>query len=275
MDIYQEISAWYDAFRGEKRVIGKSFLSREIYAVKIGGGKPCAIAQYAVHGREWITAKLATYHAEKGVKKGSVWILPLVNPDGALISQTGLSSVADKKAKKFLKKLCPRGDFSLWKANGRGVDLNVNFPADWGKGEKNVFFPSSENYVGEYPCSEKETDTLRRFTQEISPQFTVSYHTKGEEIYWYYYQSLYACARDKKMAAALSDRTGYPLKFAKGSVGGYKDWCIKSLKIPSFTVEVGKDSEKHPLNEKQLKNIIEKDADDLDVLIAAYEENRL
>lgn len=266
MDIFEEVSAWYERFQGEKRIIGKSVLGRELYAVKIGRGSPVGIAQYAIHAREWITAKLALLHAEYGLKKGSVWILPLVNPDGALLSQKGLSSVKDTKRREQLIKWNNSEDFSLWKANANGVDLNVNFPADWGKGEKNIFIPSSENYVGKNPLSEPETIVLKRFTEEVSPDFTVSYHTKGEEIYWYYYQPLYACARDKKIALRLSEKTGYPLKRAKGSVGGYKDWCIKSLHIPSFTVEVGCDELSHPLGVEHLGDIAEKNREVLALL---------
>ena len=53
--------------------------------------------------------------------------------------------------------------------------------------------------------------------------------------------------RDKTLALALARSTGYALSQAKGSVGGYKDWCIKSLKIPSFTIEAGHDEREHPL----------------------------
>lgn len=274
MDIFEEVSAWYNRFQGEKRIIGKSTLGRELYAVKIGVGSPIGIAQYTIHAREWITTKLAIFHAEYGVKKGSVWIVPLINPDGALLSQKGLSSVADKEKRERLLAWNKHDDFSLWKANANGVDLNVNFPADWGQGEKNVFYPASENYVGKKPFSEQETQALKSFTEEVSPDFTVSFHTKGEEIYWYYYQPLYACARDKKIALRLSDATGYPLKKATGSVGGYKDWCIKSLRIPSFTLEIGKDEYSHPLNEECLQELIEKNKRVLSVLTDACSKGK-
>lgn len=255
MDIYQKTAKFYERFKGEKKIIGKSLLGRNIYAVKIGYGAPVGIAQYAMHGREFITAELAFAHAKEGLYKGSFWLVPLVNPDGALLSQTGLSSVADEKQKAWLKSLGV-ADFSLWKANGRGVDLNVNFPAAWGKGEKNVRTAGAENYIGKTPFSEPETLALRSFTREISPDYTVSYHTKGEEIYWYFYQAMGVCARDKRLAIALSRSTGYPLAYAKGSAGGYKDWCIQTLKIPAFTVEAGEDGLSHPI--RSAKGIIKK-----------------
>ena len=271
MDIYQKATKFYQAFQGDKRIIGKSIFARKIYAVKVGDGFPVGIAQYAIHGREFITAELAFLHARVGVFQGSLWIVPLVNPDGALLSEIGLSSVSNEKAQKRLLSLnVENKDFSLWKANARGVDLNVNFPARWGQGNKNVRFAGSENYIGAKPLSEPESRALKRFTQEIKPDYTVSYHTKGEEIYWYFSQDEARRARDERLALSLSKTTGYPLKMSQGSVGGYKDWCIDCLKIPSFTVEAGLDLFFHPIRGEGLENIWTKNKDALWELSKAF-----
>ena len=257
MDIYQKITLVYQKYHKEKRIIGKSLFGRNIYALKVGNGSPVGVCQYAIHGREYITAELALIHLKKGVFKGSLWLIPLSNPDGALLSQTGVQSVPKAKRKNLLS-INNGEDFSLWKANGRGVDINVNFAAEWGKGIRNIRFPSSENYIGEKPFSEPETIALKNFTQDVAPDYTVSYHTKGEEIYWYFSQSTRTCIRDKMLAEVLSGATGYPLKKTYGSVGGYKDWCIQTLKIPAFTIEAGRDDYPHPLGKKALKDIIKK-----------------
>ena len=256
MDIYEEVQDFYERATTEKRVIGESVFGRKIFALKIGNGSPVGIAQYAMHGREFATAKLALRHLELGTDTGSFWIVPLVNPDGALLSQKGLQSVSDREMKRKLLEWNGDKDFSQWKANGRGVDLNVNFPARWGKGVKNTFVAGAENYIGKKPFSEPETVALKKFTEEINPDYTISYHTKGEEIYWYFYQSIYACALDKALALALSRSTGYPLRFAKGSAGGYKDWCIERRKIPAFTVEAGLDTLTHPIQGEGVYDII-------------------
>ena len=274
MDIYQKTTNFYQSFQGEKTVIGKSLLGRHIYAVKIGEGRPTGIAQYAIHGREFIVTELAFLHANIGVKKGSFWIIPLVNPDGALLSEVGLGSVSEEKHKQWLLTLNGKADFSLWKANARGVDLNVNFPAKWGKGVKNIKTAGAENYIGKKPFSEPESFALKSFTQKIKPDYTVSYHTKGEEIYWYFHQSKANCFRDEKMALALSKTTGYPLKLAKGSVGGYKDWCIRRFKIPSFTIEAGADTLRHPIRKEGLEDIWAKNKDVLSVIAEVFETDK-
>ncbi len=263
MNIYEKTRIFYESAVTEKRVIGKSAFNRELFAVKIGEGNPVGIAQYALHGREFITAELAFYHYHRGVHTGSVWLLPLMNPDGALLSQEGLAS-APKSERALLLAYNGGEDFSLWKANGRGVDLNVNFPARWGRGEKNTRTAGAESYIGKTPFSETETLALKKFTQKIKPDYTVSYHTKGEEIYWYFYQSLYTCPRDKGLALALSRSTGYPLGEAKGSAGGYKDWCIERFQIPAFTVEVGREDFSHPLQgEEAIEDILRKNGEAL------------
>lgn len=270
MDIYEFVRRFYESAKTEKTVIGKSLFGRDIYAIKLGDGSPVGIAQYALHAREYITAKLAPVQYAYGKVTGSVWLLPLTNPDGALLSQAGLSSAPIKNRAELLalngKK---EEDFSLWKANGRGVDLNVNFPARWGTGRKNVRYAGAENYIGAKPFSELETRALKEFTQTIRPQYTLSYHTKGEEIYWRFHQPRALLPRDRAIATALSDATGYPLKEAKGSAGGYKDWCIQRFRIPSFTVEVGGDTRTHPLGDEALQEIADKNERALATVSAA------
>lgn len=273
MDIYEKTTAFYQSAKSGKTVYGKSVLGRNLYAVKCGEGSPVGIAVYAVHGREFITAELAFRQYAVGVK-GTVWFLPLANPDGALLSEIGIDSVKNGKHRKFLSSFS-KEDLRLWKANARGVDLNVNFDADYGKGAKNVRERGRENCIGSRAFSEKEARAIRDFTLKISPDYTVSYHTKGEEIYWHYHQPLCRVARDKELAEALSSACGYPLKRVKGSVGGYKDWCIQKLKIPAFTVETGKDEFLHPLcTEEAREDILHKNENALLALSRAVEKQR-
>lgn len=269
MDIYEKTRLFYESWPGEKRIIGKSLFGRNLYAVEIGDGTPVGIAQYAIHGREFITAELAFLHAKIG-GKGSLWILPLTNPDGALLSQIGISSAPSLERKKLLSLNGGKENFSLWKANGRGVDLNVNFAARWGEGVKNLRIAGAENYIGEKPFSEPETQALKEFTEKIRPDYTVSYHTKGEEIYWYFHQQGEGLIRVQRLAKVLSLSTGYPLAMAQGSVGGYKDWCIEKFDVPAFTIEAGADGYTHPIQEEGLEDILTKNQNALLDLSTAY-----
>lgn len=219
--IYDEISSFYLKYSGKKCVIGYSFGGRQIYALHVGNdyGRQF-IAVYAVHGREWITARLALKHIRRGTAVGG-YIIPLLNPDGATISQ-----LRDP----------------MWKANGRGVDLNCNFPAEWGHGRLNTRIRGSENCIGDYPLSECESAALARFTLKVKPFATFAFHTKGGEIYWEF-----GGKGDLSGARILSSSCGYKVKKITGSAGGYKDWCIEALGIPAYTIECGDDELSHPI----------------------------
>ena len=269
MNVYEEVGNFYQSYRGEKRILGTSAEGRAIYAMFIGTHtRPVGICQYAMHAREWIGAHLALWHVRRGLVRGGVWVVPLVNPDGALLVQEGVESASKARRGELIYRNGGQ-DFSLWKANARAVDLNVNFDAAWGTGACNVRMPSAANYVGTAPFSEPETQALRDFTLAVLPQFTVSYHTKGEEIYWRFRQPFFRARRDRRLARILSQATGYPLKETPSSAGGYKDWCIQALRIPAFTVEAGREAFAHPLGLAALGDIVAKN---LDALVRFTEE---
>lgn len=256
MNVLDELKVFYDGFSGEKGYIGETERGALIpYFAVVKTVKPVILVQYSIHAREYITTYLAMeqikYFAEFG-EEGTAYFVPAVNIDGIRIAINGKS---------------------LYKANARGVDLNVNFDARWGTGKTNVLTRGDANYIGERPFSEKETCALRDFTLNVKPNSTISYHSKGNEIYWEFYQDELRKARDYKIAKKISETTGYPLKTAVGSAGGYKDWCIEKLRIPAFTIEVGNDSEKHPLGKNALRYIYESNKDVINVTLLALTEN--
>lgn len=220
--LYREVANFYDLYKGKKCIIGYTHQNRNLYAFHVGSdyGKQF-IAVYAVHAREFITARLALKHIKEGVKKGGGWVIPLLNPDGVAICENGNP---------------------MWKANGRGVDINCNFDADWGTGSLNTRRRGRENCIGDYPFSECESAALSRFTLKIKPSFTLAFHTKGGEIYWEY-----GGCGDERGAEIISGFTGYIPKKIVGSAGGYKDWCIQKLGIPAYTIECGFDELTHPI----------------------------
>lgn len=260
MDAVAKIYDCYERYAGEKFVYGRSVSGKPLVGFFVGKKQyPVLLVQYAVHAREWITALLALEHLVRGVPHGGAYILPLTNPDGAALCLRGegfLRKMPPGQAE-FLRRLNGgSGDFSLWKANARGVDLNVNFDAEWGSGAANVFAPAPENYVGPAPFSEPETRALRDFTKKAAPDATLSFHTKGGEIYWEFGQRGVSRVRDERTAKVLAQKAGYTAKQIAGSAGGYKDWCIKEFGIPSFTVEAGSDALPHPLGEACLPDLV-------------------
>ena len=252
----------------ETGVVGESELKQHIPYVFVGKKNGnYMIVQGAMHAREHITALLCVCLAKHLVKNsqlsldGGIYFVPMTNPDGVRLVQEGVGWIKDKERKSNLLKINGGSDFTLWKANADGVDLNVNFDAQWGQGVQNGYFKSSQNYVGRAPFSAAETRSLAEFTKRINPVVTLSYHCKGEEIYWEFNQTSRRRYRDKRYADAIARYTGYKLVTLNGSVGGYKDWCVDKLHIPAYTIEVGSDSYEHPFPYSQLSTIVQQNLD--------------
>lgn len=252
MDILDIVEKFYNDFKGEKGIIGKSVNNRPIYYLAVKRAKnPKLIVQFSIHAREYITSYLALKLIEeyKNSKNwASVYFVPMLNPDGVKIALE---------------------QNPLYKANANGVDLNVNFDANFGSGEQNVFCRASENYVGEYAFCEPETRAIRDFTLKIKPHATISYHAKGQEIYYEFFQDEKRKERDYLLAKSVADATGYLIKSTPNSAGGYKDWCIQKLKIPALTIEVGSDSLSHPIKEEHLDEIYKENMGVIDASVKA------
>ena len=254
----------------EKQIIGKSVLGRNIYSIVFDfGSEYNVIIQASIHAREHITTDLVVefikdvsknYDFYKGIGTPNLVFVPMANPDGVMISCHGLKSVRDNQIKEKLKKInIKNDDFALFKANANAVDLNNNFDAKWGTGKENVTEPAFHGFIGSYPESEPETQALVKLTEKIKPCFTISFHSKGEEIYWDFFQNSKQRKRDRNIAKLFAKSTGYKIKSTeKTSSGGYKDWCVQKFKIPSITVEVGDDNLSHPISPKFLPEIYNK-----------------
>ncbi|MFQ6773023.1 MAG: M14 family zinc carboxypeptidase [Clostridia bacterium] len=248
--------------------IGKSTLGREIYGTHVGSfAGPQVIIQGGIHAREFIstllTIELAQIYADTPQDNGGIYFIFCTNPDGVALVLDGLESVRCDITRQYLT-LVNQGntDFSLWKANINAVDLNTNFNALWGTGSQNVFCPASEDFVGFYPESEREVKVLTNFTLKNRAKLTISYHSKGEVIYYGFAgESENDVIRDRQIGEKLSQTTGYPLIFTENSSGGYKDWCIMELKIPSYTIEVGRNDVPHPIGEEYLPEIVAQNRD--------------
>ncbi|MEG1710950.1 MAG: M14 family zinc carboxypeptidase [Clostridia bacterium] len=286
MFYYSDLIAEIDEFRRrnvEVGSIGNSELGQEIPYIFTGNklGKKIIITG-AIHAREHITALLTICLCKdliKQQKSCGVYFIPMVNPDGVRLATEGklfLDSLGIDK-KKYVDKVLKinnSNDFSLWKANINGVDLNVNFDASWGSGKQNVFYARMSDYVGKAPNDQAETKALINFTKSVMPSAVIAYHCKGEEIYWNFKQSGGQLWRDYTFARRISRITGYSISDRRGSAGGYKDWCIDKLKIPSLTIEVGEDKHEHPFPYAEFKSIYEKNKKVVDETIA-FVENRI
>lgn len=257
--------------------VGYSMMGKPIYGAHIGSyeGNQVLI-EGGIHAREYPTALLLVQqvkHLKNASFRGGMYFIPLTNPDGAQIVLEGINWLDCEKQRGYLSSVNNGSvDYSQWKANANAVDLNVNFDADWGGGAQNVFCPAPGNFVGYYPNSEREVRNLIDFTEKISPALTLSYHSKGEVIY-YGFTGLTPeqIERDLKIANAISEETGYQVIRTSQSTGGYSDWVSRHLEVPAFTIEIGAYSLPTPLPIEAMPEIYEKNKDVPLVALRAYE----
>ncbi len=234
-------------------VVGYSTLGQPIYGVHLGNysGKQIFI-EAGIHAREYpsslVVIKMIEYMSTQNLN-GGVYVVPLSNPDGARIVLDGIDWIQCQKLKDYLLNINDGStDFSQWKADAMGVDLNVNFDALWGEGTQNVFCPAPGNFVGFYPESEREVRELIDFSYRIRPDLTLSYHTKGDVIFYgFELLSESELTRDREIADFISTINGYTPTQTVGSVGGYSDWASEYLKVPAYTIEVAPASAPTPV----------------------------
>lgn len=168
------------------------------------------------------------------LKQVTFVFVPLVNPDGADLVLNGAATISTNyKACPYLQEQY----FPGWKANIRGVDLNENYPTQYPTPDLTTM-PNDQLYPGPYPFSESETNALKYLTEKELFAGTISYHSSGEEIYWYYNQENEK--RDLMIAEKIAQLTTYKLipKHFPATGSGYKDWFIENYHRPSLTIEV-------------------------------------
>ena len=234
--------------------IGRSEEKRNIPVIIIGNknAKHQILIQGGIHAREhltsWLLMSMAEYWCIYNITDYDdvcFHIIPMSNPDGVVISQTGKLNASQLKIYQNDKKL-KYTSFSQalytekWKANALGVDINRNFPAGWGENKDERKAPSSELYGGTAPFSSAEAKALRDYTLKYDFDVTISYHATGSIIYYEYGNKEPVNRLSKSLAQSVKSVSGYNLATSYGIDGaGYKDWVMEYLGIPSVTIEIG------------------------------------
>jgi len=238
--------------------IGHSVIGQPIVALRMGTGARYIHINASCHGNEWITTPLlmkfvddCLRHAEAGtslrgypvrqlLQEVTLIVVPMVNPDGVDLSLFGASALPEPYGSEAVRINDGSGDFSTWKANGRGVDLNDQFPAGWERERERsgVIARASRNYGGEVPLSEPEAQALVALTKKYDFEAVYAIHTQGEEIYWNYRD--FEPAESEVIVQRLQAVSGCLAVKLTDSDAGFKDWFIQEYRRPGFTIELGK-----------------------------------
>lgn len=266
--------------------IGKSELGKDIPVMLLGNpsAKQHVFIQAAIHGREHMTAWLAMTMADYALSQNQLaagdvcyHIVPMSNPDGVEISQTGKLLTAEQKA--IYKKDLAAGYTNSgtayyaknWKANALGVDLNRNFPSGW-ENSRDRLNPSYQAHCGSAPFIAAETKALRDYTLSNSFSATISLHSQGSVLYYNYGKKQPVNDLSRSLALAVQKEIGYTMVKDDGTTGaGYKDWVMDELGIPSLTIETG--SIGCPLPKRENSNLFARFHNVLPAITAWLQEN--
>jgi g-D-glutamyl-meso-diaminopimelate peptidase len=235
--------------------IGNSVLGKSIPETLIGNGNKRVHYNGSFHANEWITTPiimtflndyllaLTNKASIRGLSMQNYYgqttlsIVPMVNPDGVDLVLNGPPE-AEPWNERVVELNRGSLDFSGWKANIRGVDLNDQFPAKWElEKERNPSQPGPRDYVGPNPLSEPEAVAMAEMTRRRDFARVLAFHTQGEVIYWGF--DNLEPSEAEAMVNEFARVSGYqPVKTIE-SYAGYKDWFIQDWRRPGFTVELG------------------------------------
>lgn len=234
------------------KIIGETAYNRKIYAISIGKGTRSVAITASHHAREWITTCVVMKIIESycyGYKSNqsiggfpvrtildtnTIWFVPMVNPDGVTLQQLGLNAFPNNMHRTFIKWNKGKRDFTEWKANAEGIDLNLQYDGDWRKIKNRSLIPASQGYKGTAPFTANEVKAIVQFLKETNPTYEVAYHASGNIIF-----SNPSPDKRYPIAAELSALTGYGVASISDSNGGLTDWWNGRMKKIGLTIEVG------------------------------------
>lgn len=259
--------AWFDDFRDYDSImaeldriaadaptlarvveLGSSLEGRPIRALRLSHapeGAKAVLFTGTMHAREWLATMVSMCVADAfatgdGVDDDvtdllasvEVWVVPVLNPDGYVISWT---------------------DDRYWRKNARdgyGVDLNRNWDYQWavvGASDN----PYDEDYHGPFAFSEPETVALRDFIV-ARPQIVahIDFHSYSQLVLrpWGY---TYAAPSDEATLAQLGEQMSDAMWGATSTdyasihaaelypaAGAVDDWSYGDRGIMAFTIEL-------------------------------------
>ncbi len=252
--------------------IGKSVWGKNLHYIRLGTGKVKILYNGAHHGMEWITSAMLMKFVFEFLKceisgnalggfnvgalsnRASLYIVPMLNPDGVRLAALGMPNRLPLAEKQRLLRMNGSENFGKWQANANGVDLNHNYDALWQKSkdmeaEYGIYSPGPTRFSGTAPESEPESRAMASFVRKHNFDLTLAFHSQGKVIY-HGFMGKYP-PRSQNILKAFTRISPYMPDHTEGiaSFGGFKDWFVDKFNRPGFTIEVGMGQNPLPLSQ--------------------------
>ncbi len=197
-----------DVAPGELLEIGESVRGQPIVAERhgaVGGRKVLVIG--VIHGDEQAGVAIVDHLRDEPLPEGvDLWLVESMNPDG---------------------------QDAIDRHNANEVDLNRNFPYEWGE----IGVPGDGQYAGPYAASEPETQAIVNLIAQLRPDIVIWYH-----------QDLFVISpsrgREGRVRARYAELTSLPMGGITGGTytGVAATWARNELRADdsvAFIVELG------------------------------------
>jgi len=194
----QAVNAWMQEMGLSRTVVGTSLQGRELLLYELSNlgndanDVPTVLFLSLVHGNEPMGLLSLVFAAQllqqasslRGSNSRSlparILFFPIVNVDAYTLN----IEYGQGCRRTNLRPTCNTSELSVWpcpEITQDGVDLNRNFPADWG-GEyapnlRRVKSTCSPGYRGPSPFSEPETQAIRDVVLNYNVRFAMSFHS--------------------------------------------------------------------------------------------------
>ena len=183
-------------------LLGRSELGAPVRAYRAGDPTHWrkVLVVGCIHGNE--CAGSAVVHALRRTRpKADLWLVPTVNPDGRRLRV---------------------------RVNGRGVDLNRNFPSEWRRRGR----PWHPLYAGSRPWSERESRIVRRLVHRVRPDVTIWYHQPQKVV-----RAWGASVPEARRFARLAGERFRAIRWPNGTAANWQNHRFPGT--TSFVVELG------------------------------------
>ncbi len=273
--------------------IGHSHDNRDIVLLKLGQGRKTMICCSGVHGRESVNPiilmRMIEYYAllytgyksqkeklnqQLDIQKYhltneyeqmifgaciyellqtfTILVIPLLNPDGYMISLSGFDILNNKTLKDQCRNM--KVPYQEWKFNGRGVDINRNFPCK-------LWRPKN---ASDYAASENETKALISVFHSCHSKGFLDIHSRGRMIYYHRSQMTDKYnERQRQIADRLKEITGYTIvppenEIDAGDTGGNTvHYYSERFNKPALTIETVDEDASFPLDPRYREDTFE------------------